>query len=312
MNKPQYIGQLLYIKPTMVVSVPEFDTPRNYFSHARLSNHHNLKRNKHESKLSEKAQKRIKNAINWLIVSAKEKTVYQKATGKRFNFKVNLITLTLPDTAKEITEKAFKSELMHPFLVYMKKYSGLKNYVWKLEFQQNGKLHIHITTDTFIHYDVLRHYWNSLLKKHGYLDEFIKKFKHDNPNSTDVHSVWKVKNLGAYIAKYMAKNEETAQKIKGRIWGCNYELSDKNKCVLGLHRDECAIELRQLMNKEIKYKAVEYLDSLSNTVRTSAEIFFIELDTWKTYLRGKLRETYDHHRFKIRNNITHQLAEYTI
>lgn len=312
MKKPQYIGQLLYIKPTMIVSVPEFDTPRNYFSAARISNQHNLRKNSHESKLSEKAQKRIKNAINWLIVSAKEKSVYQKSTGKRFNFKVNLVTLTLPDTASEIKEREFKTNLMHPFLVYMKKYYGLKNYVWKLEFQKNGKLHIHITTDSFIHYDVLRHYWNSLLKKNGYLDDFIKKYKHDNPNSTDVHSVWKVKNLGAYIAKYMSKNEETPQKIKGRIWGCNYELSDKNKCVLGINRDDCAVELRQLMNKEIKYKAVEYIDSLSNTVRTSAEIFFIELDLWKTYLRGKLREAYDSHRFKIRNSLVSQTLDYQI
>lgn len=306
----EYIGQILYIKPTMIVSVPEFDTPKNYFSHARVQNHYNLRNNKHGSKLSDKAQKRIKTAINWLVCSAKQKTVFQHSTGKRFNFKVNLITMTLPDTSKEIKEYEFKKNLMHPFLVYMKKYYGLANYVWKIEFQNNGKLHIHLTTDSFIHHATLRHYWNSLLKKNGYLDDFIKKHKHDNPNSTDVHAVWKVKNLGAYIAKYMAKNEDKEGVINGRIWGCNYELSDKNKCVLGLDRDEVGAEMKPLMRPEIKYSVIENKDSVSGKVYRQAEIFFIEIHQWNTYLSGKIKAVYDKHRFKIRNNLVTQSLVY--
>ncbi len=299
----EYIGQIIYIKPTQIVSVPEFDTPKNYFSAARLANQSNLKLNKHNSKLSKKAINRIKTAINWLIVSAKEKYVYNKATNKRFNFKVNLITLTLPDTSVKITEHAFKTKLMHPFLVYMKKYYGLKNYVWKVEFQKNGKLHLHLTTDTFISHHVLRHYWNSLLNKNNYLEDFKKKYKHSNPNSTDVHAVWKVKNLGAYISKYMSKNEESEEIINGRIWGCNYELSDKNKCVVGINRDECSDELRCLMNPAISYKEIVNQDSTTGKVFRNAEVFFLNINQWSTLIKGKIAECYDRHRFKIRNHI---------
>lgn len=300
--KPQYVGQILYIKPTMIVSVPVFDTVRNYKTSARIANESNLKNNKHESKLSVKAISRIKTAINWLVVSAKEKSVYSNTSKKTFNFKVNLITLTLPDTAIKIKESDFKKKLIHPFLVYMKKYYNLRNYVWKVEFQNNGKLHLHITTDTFVSHHVLRFYWNSLLKKNGYLVDFIKKHKHDNPNSTDVHAVWKVKNLGAYIAKYMAKNEDSKEIVNGRIWGCNYELSDKQKCIVDINRDDCAMELRQLMNPIIKYKEIINEDKVTGKIYKNAEIFFIELGYWSTIISGQIRKAFDQRRFNIRNH----------
>lgn len=299
----EYIGQILYIKPNCIVSVPEFDTPKNLFSIARVRNAANLLHNKHKNKLSDKAQRRIKSAINWLVASAKEKKVFNAATGKNYNFKINLITLTLPDTSKPIKEHEFKTKLMHPFLMYMKKYHGLKNYVWKLEFQSNGKLHVHITCDTFILHHQIRSCWNRLLKSNNYLDDFIKKFKHENPNSIDVHAVWKVKNLGAYLAKYMSKNEQNTDIINGRIWGCNHELSDKNKCVLGVNRDECHEVLRPLMNPNIDYKEIVTQDSLTGKIFRNAELFFIKPEHWHSIIHGKIREAYDRHRFFIRNGI---------
>lgn len=299
----EYIGQILYIKPNCIVSVPEFYPPKTYFSAGRIANNRNLLHNKHNSKLSDKAIKRIKSAINWLVASAKEKKVYNAATKKHYNFKVNLITLTLPDTSVKINEHAFKTKLMHPFFMYMKKYYKLNNYVWKIEFQNNGKLHVHITTDSFISHHVIRSCWNRLLKNNNYLVEFEKKFKHDNPNSIDVHAVWKVKNLGAYLAKYMSKNEQNTEVINGRIWGCSHELSDKNKCVLGVNRDECAEVLRPLMNPNIEYKEIVSQDSLTGKVFRNAELFFIKLEHWHSIIHGKIKQAYDLHRFHIRNGI---------
>lgn len=308
----ELIGQNLYITPTMITSVPEYDTPKRLFSIARVANQVNLKCNKHKNKLSDKAQKRIKTAINWLVASAKEKRVYSSQTKKWFTFKVNLITMTLPDTYTEIKEKEFKEKLMHPFLVYMKKYKGLNNYVWKLEFQKNGKLHVHLTTDSFTNHHELRHYWNSLLKKNGYLDKFINDHKHDNPNSTDVHSVWKVENLGAYIAKYLAKNEDSEGVINGRIWGCNYELSAKNKCVLHVPANELREVLTELFNPRIDYKEIVSVDSLSGKVFRQAELFFLKLHDWGNLIKGDIYKAYNEHRFRIRNNIPRLNIDYTV
>jgi hypothetical protein len=301
----EYLGEILYIKPNYVVSVPEFDTPKNWFSASRVENAKNLRSNLKYGKLSEKAQKNIKSAVNWLVVSAKDKKVYNKSSGKYHNFKINLITLTLPDTDKPISEKDFKTKLMHVYLVYMKKYYNLKNYVWKLELQNNGKIHLHLTTDSYIDKDILRHYWNALLEKNNYLEEFKQKFKHNNPNSTDVHAVWKVKNLGAYLAKYLSKNEQSSECIMGRIWGCNYELSASNKCIIGIDRDEVHEELRTLNDSRIERKIISYFDELKQKTYTSAIVYFIQAHQWKEIIKGKIKECYDCHRFDIRNGTGH-------
>ena len=299
----EYLGQILYIKPNCIVSVPEFDSPKRHFSAARIANHANLKHNKHNSTLSPKAINRIKGAINWLVASAKEKPVYNSHSNKTFNFKVNLITLTLPDTSEKITEYQFKKKLFHPFLVYLKKYHKLNNYVWKVEFQNNGKLHVHLTTDTFISHWVIREVWNRILNNNGFLNDFKKKFKHDNPNSTDVHAVWKVKDLAAYLAKYLSKNEQNTATVNGRIWGCNYELSAKNGCKLCVDRNEAHEVLRCLMHGDIEYKVIENQDKLTGKVFKTAEIFFIKQRHWSGYLHPKIKKAYDNHRFNIRHGI---------
>lgn len=44
---------------------------------------------------------------------------------------------------------------------------------------------------------------------------FKDTFGHTDPNSTDVHAVYKVKNIAAYISKYMSKDADKATTIKG-------------------------------------------------------------------------------------------------
>lgn len=308
----EFIGQNLYIKPNYIVSVPEYDTPKRIFSAARIKNEKNLRDNKHKNKLSPKAIKRISGAVNWLCASAETKRVYNAHTKKWFDFKVNLITLTLPDTDKPITEHEFKTKLIHPFLVYCAKYYSLKNYVWKVEFQQNGKLHIHLTSDTFIHHAKIRHTWNRLLNSNGYLEDFKKKFKHENPNSTDVHAVWKVRNLAAYLAKYMSKNEQNTDIINGRIWGCNYQLSEVNKCHMFVSRDECAEDLACLMDKRIPFKEITTQDKITGRVFKQAEIFFLNNVAWSTIMIGRIRHVYEDHRYHVRHNLARKDHKETI
>lgn len=202
---PVFIGQNLYIKPSYIVSIPEFYSENKGMSAANLENQKNLLENDRKGKLSRKAVQGLRNSINWLCLAAKKKHVFDKQAKKSFNFKVNFITLTLPDTKEPIKSPALQKQLLNPFLTYMRKYHSLKNYVWRLEFQANGKLHIHLTTDTFLHLAIIRETWNRLLDKYGYLDEFYKKHGHKNPNSTDVHATKKINNIAAYLAKYMSK-----------------------------------------------------------------------------------------------------------
>ena len=191
--------------------------------------------------LSIKARKRITESIGWLLKFAEEKEIYNPRNNKRFKFKINFVTLTLP-CLQFHRDKTLKEELLNPFLTYLRSYFELRNYVWRAECQANGSLHFHLATDTYIPWFIIRSTWNRQLRKLGYIDKYHNKFKSmglqdyikyskkqgvkdlsiiakrydyglktnwKDPNTTDIHSVNKVNNLAAYLSKYMAKNEST-------------------------------------------------------------------------------------------------------
>jgi NDP-sugar pyrophosphorylase family protein len=61
----------------------------------------------------------------------------------------------------------------------------------------------------------------------GYIDRFKEKNGHDNPNSTDIHSLKSVQNPSAYITKYMTKADQE-RKMEGRVWGSSKNLTKVN------------------------------------------------------------------------------------
>lgn len=287
-----YIGQQVHIRPNYIVSLPVYDGEGGNRSAAQLSNETNLKANEHGGVLSGKSINKMKAAINWLLVSAQPKTVYSKKWDKTFTFKVNFITLTLPDTTEQIDNKCLQTKLLNPFLTYLRAYAGLKNYLWKLEFQSNGKLHVHFISDAFIHHSVLRDAWNRILGKSGFLNDFESKFGHRNPNSTDVHSVKKVKNLAAYLVKYMAKQDKLLSLVKGRIWGCNKALSEALKTSVFIDRDACVTELKPLMSKGIEYKAIGANDKYTGLFRQFGEVFFLKYKNWQHDIKGVIKDKF--------------------
>lgn len=302
MEKASYIGQNLYIRPNYIVSMPEYDRARSYTGRMFTANKVNLKDNKHKGKVSVKAAKEIKNCVNWLVSSAKLKTLWHAESKKYYSFKVNFITLTLPDTYTEVTDVSFKSDLLNPLLTTLRKGYGLKNYLWKLEFQENGKLHLHLTTDTFIYWKDLRRLWNKRLMSCGYLRKFRDDFGHSNPNSTDVHAVYKIRDIAAYIAKYLSKEDKQLDRVKGRIWGCNYELVRQSKPRLFIASTDLRTGLSCLFRPEIRYKNIETPPDLLGAIRTIGEMFFIKPINWLMHIKGEIKEIYDKTCWSIRNH----------
>lgn len=208
-------------------------------------------------KLSEKAKSKAKRAIKYLLFTAVDKKVYNPKFNSSYKFKVSFITLTLP--SKQVhTDKVIKAQLLNQFLIEAKKRWSLINYVWKSEKQGNGNIHFHILCDIFIPHWELRQVWNRIVNKLGYVDNYRAQHHKSNPNSTDIHSLYKVKNVYNYITKYMTKPEHKrhntikasllpvrylytkgtasvsigAKKFlnkesgAGRIWSCSYSLSN--------------------------------------------------------------------------------------
>ena len=180
--------------------------------------------------LSAPARKKLIRSINLLVAIALPKKAMHFDSGREFTFRVNFITLTLPAPQGDVTDDQLKKICLKSWIEYWKdKLPGL-SYVWRAERQKNGNLHFHLCCDRYILYSDLRDTWNNRLAKFHFIDAFEKKHQHRHPNSTDVHGVKNIRNLGAYIAKYMSKTESVSQPISGKVWDCSANLKRKDQC----------------------------------------------------------------------------------
>lgn len=367
-SAPPVIGYNLYVNPTYIVQLPEYDYSdfpparslgstiqcqmcllqvKNVFelSHTTLPHplqvcskcqaKFNLKHNQRKEELSLKADKRLKNAINWLVASAKNKRVYSKVDKKFHNFKVNFVTLTLPTTEHNISDKYFTGKMLKLLLNNLSYNCGLKNYIWRVEAQSNGNIHAHIITDCFIHHSTLRYLWNQILTKENLINHYQSKhstltisdylnlypvsekhtlesrtraFKYGsstnwaNPNSTDVHSIKNIDNIGSYVASYFTKKQEGKRELTCRLWACSESLSSSNKLTTFCENATSDEVLSTLYHPEIESRVIESKpDSMGNR-KSLGIIYFIKPSFWGSLIKGKLLKLYNFHKAKIRNS----------
>lgn len=174
-------------------------------------------------------------------------TQYQKSKvyAQPIQYKLTFITLTLP--SKQIhSDKIIKSQCLHQFLIELRKNYNVDKYIWKAEKQSNNNIHFHIIADKFIKWQEIREVWNRIINKLGYVDAYeqnmrnfykdgfrvsthtkdkrtlkqqenayndLLKNNYKNPNSTDIHALYKVQNIQAYISKYLAKNVTKTDRV---------------------------------------------------------------------------------------------------
>lgn len=218
-------------------------------SRKQIESYGNLANNEHYGIISSKARNRIKTAIDWMIYLASDKKHFDKKKNRSFKFKLTFVTLTLSSTQCH-TDEEIKEKLLNHFLVIARQKWKVNRYLWRAESQKNGNIHFHVLTDKFIPWDELRHVWNRIQNKLGYIDryainqrEFHKSGFHyrpkleriwnyykqkqayktgisegwQNPNSTDIHSINRINNLSAYLSKYCAKNDIEQIKSKENL-----------------------------------------------------------------------------------------------
>jgi hypothetical protein len=215
------------------------------------------KSNYHNNKISDQARRKVTKAIEWLIFMAADKKLPATSHGKSLNFKISFVTLTL-SSAQIHSDNEIKAKCLNQFLIEASNKWNVKNYVWRAEKQINGNIHFHILTDKFIPWNELRQSWNRIQNKLGYVDRYrqqmlefhkggfkvrkdllakweykkqVKAYREGsrsdwhNPNSTDIHSLRMISNTKAYVLKYVTKDQQESE-MQGRLWGCNYELTD--------------------------------------------------------------------------------------
>lgn len=304
MNKTEYpAGLYLRIFPNYIVKYYRWGKGEKQLTEKQLDNLSNLSDNSAKGLLSDKSKKKLKNSINWLLVAAKKKEVYVKEINKKIDFRINFITLTIPPQVSGVVDNSKFKQVLNTWLSYQRKYSKLKNYVWKLEFHKDNRLHIHITTDSFIHYKSVRDSWNRILQRNGLLENHYSKFNNYDPNSTDIHSVQKIRNISGYICKYMAKDAGANENFKGRIWGCNYALSDSHKCQMMIEEDKYWLTMKSIENDKIEQFEVKQGSVEEGNEFWLATIYNFHFSFWRDIIKGDIYNKFVAHISNIRKGI---------
>jgi len=236
-------------------------------------------------KLTTFSKKKLKRALQLIVASAVEKEAPNFKSGKTFKFKLNFLTFTLPTAQGTTTDKELKHALDN-WIKRAKRKHKLNSYVWRAERQANGNIHFHMVTDTWIHYEKIRNDWNECLRAFGMIDKFKQKHGHENPNSTDVHAIYRVKNLVQYFVKYMSKeHKEGEAPIEGKIWDCSTNLKNRKNCEMVLEG-----EVRDKWEEIVKDESLTRINDPMFTIIFIPPDMFVVLFTssmlnqWNEYL----------------------------
>ena len=213
------------IRSNSVVFYPSFELFFTNRGKARESRE-NLQDNKVKGRLSKKSASRVRDMVENWVNACRAFSYAEKVPLDRL---ITFITLTLPSRQKH-SDIEIKRKALNPFLIYLKRKAGVKNFIWKAEPQKNGNIHFHILVDKWVKWQKVRKIWNQILDSLGYIDEFENRHGHRDPNSTDIHGLYKDKKgkeiifIGAYLSKYMSKTGENERLLSGRVWGCSDNL----------------------------------------------------------------------------------------
>lgn len=222
-------------------------------------------------KAKSKARRYVSNWLTALSARAGNAWADTSIAGQKITF----VTLTLPGLQVH-TDHELKRLALRPYLQELKRKFGADNYLWRAEPQKNGNVHFHILFDRFIPAYQVRKLWNVALARLGYINtyahnqaawhcngfrvrrdllawwpekrqreayEYGQRTAWQNPNTTDIHALRKVKNVVAYVVKYVSK-ENQGRKIEGRVWECSETVRGLESCEMELDsRFDCMLKM---------------------------------------------------------------------
>lgn len=274
-----------YIIPNQIIFIPISDNDNKSYNYNNDRETSCISyKNRINNNISINSKRKLKYAINTLKAISTPKTAYNFKSGKPFKFLLNFLTLTLPAEQGTIKDTYIKRVLLNKFLINAKHKYGLNNYVWKAERQKNDNLHIHITSNTYMNCEWIKHTWNRILSETDLINKFYLKHHHKDPNSTDIHSVRNIKRLDLYLIKYFTKNDNDQKIIAGKLWDCSNSLNFNNRLHFPITDD-----LRECYSYIIKkYSKLLYENDYYTSISFYNESEFKRLPV-------ELMEKYQHH-----------------
>ncbi len=228
------------------------------------------KKQAYSGRLTAGAKKRLTKAITIMVEGTRRRWIFNPVSKRSHLHQLTFVTLTVSDTDTILDGKQAYKTLLAPFLQWLRKTKQVDTYIWKGELQDNGQIHYHVTLPNFIHFQELRDKWNELQKKAGIIDKYRERqlswhrdgFKlrrelldswpaykqlqaynkgmetdWQSPNSTDVHKVYKIKDVAGYLIKEIAKSCQNSVSLGGKVWDCSANLSQAKHFVMDFKED---------------------------------------------------------------------------
>jgi hypothetical protein len=260
------------------------------------------------------------------VASTSNKTIIGNAISNFHNSKSRdaglrravFLTLTLPSKQAH-TDNEIKRNCLNAFLVTLSNYCDIKVWIWVAEVQKNGNIHFHLLIDNYIpfvlvtqEHDIVfagsrskcliesknytvqkthvlsycEYLWNRCLAKYQYIEEFAKKFGHENPPTTQIEIIKDQRKTGKYMTKYMTKNDKNEnsgkRKLEGRIWGCSDSL--KNFQSVEIDPFEAKRITYEVASKSKKLETETYVSIWLIDIMELPEVYMILYNHYETIL----------------------------
>lgn len=308
-TKPVFVGYDLHIQPNSICAIAAFSDNSFRGGASSKVSRENLKSNKVKGELSAQSKKKLNRSVNWLVAAAAKRKFWSKKKKRHYYFKCAFITLTLPSEQGELTDYQFKKHMLAKFIDWMKKTKDVRNYIWKVETQKNGNIHAHIVINRFIHYKDVRREWLKICREEG----LVVQDDDSKVPCTEIKAVLKSERLGAYVAKYLCKNDESSRAISGRLWACNYELSSANKLVVRADSIDTDMLMQWWNNKQVKKAEIEVKGKAKGSTKTIGYYAELTAKLWREVVCDELEQLYKTHLWNIRSHMqTLPLSYYQI
>lgn len=258
---------------------------------------------KYSGTVTANAKKRMRKAITLLLQTTQYRSILNRITKRYVSHKISFITLTFPPHSFSSDAKKCHKQLLEPMLRVLRRRYQMKSYIWKCEKQVNGSIHYHLTSDCYIPYKMLMQEWNNILNRNNCLEDFKRTYGHHNPNSVDIKAVRKIKNLEAYLVKYITKEIESNSGINAKVWDCSMNLKagkyfetavdNSSQSVINSAVDRKEAQVVKLDKCIIfKFNNQDYLKHFSSWVQSEASKHFKKIRTWtkENVQKSKLTE----------------------
>lgn len=293
-------------------------------SQKQIENEKNLTRGEFNGFISDKTARIIRRRIGTWVDAVVEADRRLNRKGELIRTSLTFITLTL--CSDQIHQDNYiKRYMLNWFLKWLRESKGVETYYWKAENQKNGNIHFHILADRYINWQEIRSKWNQIQEHYGYIEQYrqIQKNWHkdgfkvrenlldkwskknqlkayqngvksnwSNPNSTDIHSLYNIKNPSSYIIKYMAK-AEAETKVEGRLHGCSNNLKEIDQFEVEIDARMERLITDLINDKETNVNDQDHMQIISGNLDELIYKYNFKLyRKWKNYLYYTFRLLY--------------------